>query len=487
MLSVKRIRSTQFLRHAARGLVLAFAVAAAGCSANVTRFDFPAFGLADKNDATGSLPPSQAAARPTPGDLAGAREAPRGAGLAPSDTGRTYNPPPSYSSAPLPPTADRSVSYRGYGQSPPPPPATVELAPAPNRIAARAPSPERSQDRPRAVAGGETIVVQQGDTLYGLAKRHGVSIAALIEVNGLQSGATIKPGQQLTLPSGAAPPRTVAMEPATRTPPRTARYAPAAAAPAPASGWDGRYTMKPGDSLYAIARRHKVTLNELQRVNGISDPTKVRAGTVLHVPGAGESPAEPAAPPLASTPPPATAPRVVHQGPATAGQPRVLNSPVNAGAEPAPETARPAEPMRVASRGDTATDAAAAGPARFRWPVTGRVIAGFGKRPDGTHNDGINLAVPQGTQIHAAESGRVAYAGNELKGYGNLILIRHDNGWVSAYAHNEELLVKRDDVVRRGQVIARAGKTGTVDQPQVHFELRQGAKPVDPLPHLERN
>jgi murein DD-endopeptidase MepM/ murein hydrolase activator NlpD len=113
------------------------------------------------------------------------------------------------------------------------------------------------------------------------------------------------------------------------------------------------------------------------------------------------------------------------------------------------------------------------------------VIAGFGTRPDGTRNDGINIAVPLGTEIHAAEAGRVAYAGSELKGYGNLVLLRHDNGWVSAYAHAEEILVKRDDVVRRGQVIGRAGKTGSVDQPQLHFELRQGAKPVDPLPHLE--
>ncbi|HEU0060121.1 MAG TPA: M23 family metallopeptidase, partial [Hyphomicrobiaceae bacterium] len=88
---------------------------------------------------------------------------------------------------------------------------------------------------------------------------------------------------------------------------------------------------------------------------------------------------------------------------------------------------------------------------------------------------------------HASEAGKVAYAGNELKGYGNLVLIRHDNGWVSAYAHNDQLLVKRDDVVRRGQVIAKAGKTGSVDQPQLHFELRQGSRPVDPMEHLEKN
>ena len=116
----------------------------------------------------------------------------------------------------------------------------------------------------------------------------------------------------------------------------------------------------------------------------------------------------------------------------------------------------------------------------------GTVLAGFGKRPDGTHNDGVNISVPLGTDVVAADSGTVAYAGNELKGYGNLVLIRHDNGWVSAYAHADTLLVKRGDSIKRGQVIAKAGKTGTVDQPQVHFELRQGSKPVDPLPHMEK-
>ena len=168
---------------------------------------------------------------------------------------------------------------------------------------------------------------------------------------------------------------------------------------------------------------------------------------------------------------------------------------------------------QVASLNDKATDAspeapAAAAPAvkadkvaaaapqaavqavdssKLRWPVSGRVIAGFGGRPDGTHNDGINMSVPLGTEVHAAEGGVVAYAGSELKGYGNLVLLRHDNGWVTAYAHNDELIVKRGDKVKRGQVIGKAGKTGTVDQPQVHFELRQGSKPVDPTPFMEKS
>ena len=115
------------------------------------------------------------------------------------------------------------------------------------------------------------------------------------------------------------------------------------------------------------------------------------------------------------------------------------------------------------------------------------MIASFGPREDGTHNDGINIAVPAGADVQAAESGTVAYAGSELKGYGNLLLIRHDENWVSAYAHNDQLLVKRGDKIKRGQIIAKAGKSGTVDQPQVHFELRQGSKPVDPTKHLAAN
>jgi murein DD-endopeptidase MepM/ murein hydrolase activator NlpD len=124
--------------------------------------------------------------------------------------------------------------------------------------------------------------------------------------------------------------------------------------------------------------------------------------------------------------------------------------------------------------------------AGFRWPAHGRVIAGFGPKPNGQQNDGINLALPEGTPVKASEDGVVAYAGNELKGYGNLVLIRHNNGYVTAYAHASELLVKRNDQVKRGQVIARSGQTGSVTSPQLHFEIRKGSAPVDPTPFLDR-
>jgi murein DD-endopeptidase MepM/ murein hydrolase activator NlpD len=133
---------------------------------------------------------------------------------------------------------------------------------------------------------------------------------------------------------------------------------------------------------------------------------------------------------------------------------------------------------------DATADPASADGTSFRWPVRGRIISGFGAKPNGERNDGINLAVPEGTSVKAAEAGTVIYAGNELEGYGNLVLVRHADGWVSAYAHNKDILVKRGDKVRRGQTIGEAGMSGTVSSPQVHFELRKGAKPVNPLDYL---
>jgi murein DD-endopeptidase MepM/ murein hydrolase activator NlpD len=116
----------------------------------------------------------------------------------------------------------------------------------------------------------------------------------------------------------------------------------------------------------------------------------------------------------------------------------------------------------------------------FAWPVRGKIVSRFGTKPDGRHNDGINIAVSKGAPVRAADNGVVVYAGSELKGYGKLVLIRHSGGWVTAYAHNDQLLVDRGQKVKAGQVIARAGSTGSVSDPQLHFEIRRGADAVDP-------
>lgn len=126
-----------------------------------------------------------------------------------------------------------------------------------------------------------------------------------------------------------------------------------------------------------------------------------------------------------------------------------------------------------------------AGGGRFLWPVRGRVISDFGPKNGGMHNDGINISAKPGDTVRAAENGVVAYSGNELRGFGNLLLIRHRDGWITAYAHADEILVKRGDQVKRGQVIARVGTSGRVAEPQLHFEIRKGTKAVDPLRYLQ--
>jgi murein DD-endopeptidase MepM/ murein hydrolase activator NlpD len=269
--------------------------------------------------------------------------------------------------------------------------------------------------------------------------------------------------------------RPVAAAPATE-------RAPVHIPPAVEGKYQGAHTMRNGESLYGIARSHGVTVAELQEVNGITDPRALRAGTVLKVPGSGASTAVAAAEPVADP---------VAEAPAT----RVADAPVVVQTTHVPTVInrRETQVAGLGAGGEVSTGAIDRAPERgksssdkLRWPVQGKILTGFGQRSDGTHNDGINLSVPQGTSVHAAEEGTVAYAGSELKGYGNLILLRHDNGWVTAYAHADQLLVQRGDKVQRGQVIAKAGRTGSVDQPQVHFELRQGSKPVDPVPFLER-
>jgi murein DD-endopeptidase MepM/ murein hydrolase activator NlpD len=121
----------------------------------------------------------------------------------------------------------------------------------------------------------------------------------------------------------------------------------------------------------------------------------------------------------------------------------------------------------------------------FHWPVQGHIIAGFGSLLDGGRNDGINLAVPEGTPVKAAEDGTVSYAGNGFKGHGNLVLIRHSNGYFTLYAHAKELLVQHGDQIKRGQVIAHSGQTGNVNAPQLHFEVRKDATPLDPMRFLK--
>ena len=427
----------------------AAALLLAGCSADIGRFDTAS--LAESNGPTPSASVTQPAG--TRSNLVGSDGGygsvePQGQ----SSQGGTYYPPPSNRPAPSrftdlpPPDGARSPVAQPYG--------SASAAPTGQKLAVL---PQR----------GEAIEVATGDTLYGIARRHNVSMSEIMALNDLKNPA-LKPGQQLYLPAGAH-----VKKPLARANTDETAAIPTSEAP---RDWTGSHTVKSGESLYGIARQHNVKVAELQSANAITDARRVKPGTVLRVPSSGGA----AETEQASAPPAASA-----RSAAPSAQPVILN------AEDKSRDTRVAE----LDKPNTASDAPAAGApgsgsvagsSKLRWPVEGKVISAFGPRPDGTHNDGVNLAVPMGSDVHAAESGVVAYAGNELKGYGNLVLLRHDNGWVTAYAHGDELLVKRGDKVKRGQVIAKAGRTGQVDQPQVHFELRQGQRPVDPTPFMER-
>ena len=318
---------------------------------------------------------------------------------------------------------------------------------------------------PRSVAAthsGTTIIVGTSDTLDTLARRYNVTPCAIQQANGYKGPRALSPGQQLIIPRQTA-----------------AVAAPALTAPASkpvASAARSVHVVNRGDTLLSIARRNHVPVSELARANGIDTQAKLRLGTKLSVPAArtaaAASGAQPAAvaaaQPAAATAPPATKMAAMTGAPAQSARLAQATTKVE---EPSAET-----PIKAA-------EATGALPT-FRWPVRGKVITSYGAKTNGKSNDGINLAVPEGTPVKAAEDGVVAYSGNELKGYGNLVLVRHANGYVTAYAHASELMVKRGDTIKRGQIIAKSGQSGEVGSPQLHFEIRKGSTPVDPLQFL---
>ena len=378
-----------------------------------------------------------------------------------------YSPPqPQYQSSALPPpiaapqsnpTASAGVSGGGRGLAsyapPTHPPLEVTGTAAPRSVAAiRSPGP-----------GSTTIIVGTSDTLETLSRRYNVTPAAILQANGYKGPRNLSPGQQLIIPRQTA----VSAAPALAAP--VSKPASVAAAPAV-------HIVNPGDTLLSVARRNHVSLSELARANSLESTAKLRLGMKLTVPGAKTAAAAPAA------------------QPATVA---VAAQPVAAVAAPATKMAAaggPPQSARLAQATATVEDAAVATPVKateatgalptFRWPVRGKVITTYGAKTNGKSNDGINLAVPEGTPVKAAEDGVVAYSGNELKGYGNLVLVRHSNGYVTAYAHASELMVKRGDTIKRGQIIAKSGQSGEVGSPQLHFEIRKGSSPVDPLQFL---
>jgi murein DD-endopeptidase MepM/ murein hydrolase activator NlpD len=382
----------------------------------------------------------------------------------------------SYQSQPLPPPAvSAPQSYpvaagggvsgggRGLGSYTPP---------AQPRLEATGTVPPRSVAAAQP-AGGTKIIVGTSDTLDVLAKRYHVTPQAIMAANGYKGPRTLSPGQQLVIPRPGA----TAVAPAPVAPAMAPAMKPVAAVAAPSSF----HFVNHGDTLASIARKNHISAAELARANGLEPSAKLKLGTKLTVPGAKTAAVgAPLAPAPVAAAPVAAALQPVAAAPAPATKMAAVTTPTQSARLAQATTNVEDKPAETPAKAAETTSSLPT----FRWPVRGKVVTSYGAKTNGKSNDGINVAVPEGTPVKAAEDGVVAYSGNELKGYGNLVLVRHSNGYVTAYAHASELLVKRGDPIKRGQVIAKSGQSGEVASPQLHFEIRKGSSPVDPLQFL---
>ncbi|MBF0247409.1 MAG: M23 family metallopeptidase [Alphaproteobacteria bacterium] len=272
------------------------------------------------------------------------------------------------------------------------------------------------------------VRVGKGDTVYSIARRHKLSPRDIIDANGLRPPYELSVGQRLVLPGGRL------------------------------------HTVQKGEYLALIARKYDADTFTIARLNAIRSPYTIYPGQQLRIPrsDAPQGGAETVRETAATWTPPKDAP---------------------------PQTEATPTPTRTRTASNTAAKAPVSEPpnrsgGKFQWPVKGKILSGFGSKAKGLQNDGINIEAPRGSQVRAAENGVVAYAGNEIRGFGNLLLIKHSGGWVTAYAHNEDLLVKRGDTVKKGQSVATVGSSGSVASPQLHFELRKGKTAVDPEKYM---
>ncbi|MHA7772734.1 peptidoglycan DD-metalloendopeptidase family protein [Roseibium sp. M-1] len=438
------------------------AIALAGCSSAVERFGEPPYytgNTQNQRDILGNAPK-----QPTYQDIVngpGGTSAglPQSAGQ-PVTTGSIPKRSPAVQSAPLPaPT----VSAQN--------PAPVKATPVATMPAPETAGPARSW-KGWTSAGGTLVQLREGDSIAAMSRRYGVPQEAIVSVNGIEDPARVPPGQNIIIPtyvyndgsnrSNAGDGRLVtgSVPTAVGTMPR----------PANKSGTQ---------PTFADIKTGQVAVENVEIARVSTLPKRKPGGsrqelTTASIPSTSGVPAPPRQPASQST-----NPKEVAAAPTDRVSTSSLPQPALTG------EAKPTEPIKTPTTvANVQEDDGNTG--QFRWPVRGRIISDFGAKPGGGKNEGVNLAVPEGTPVHSADDGTVIYSGNELKGYGNLILVRHDGGWVSAYAHNSELKVKRGDTIRRGDVVALAGATGSVNQPQLHFELRQGNKPVDPLKYLPK-
>ena len=272
----------------------------------------------------------------------------------------------------------------------------------------------------------DNVVVQKGDTLYSLSKKYNVPLRSIVEENNLSSPYTLNVGQKLVLPVRQT------------------------------------YTVAKGDTLYSISKKYNINMSSLIKSNGLEEPYSLNVGQTLAIPQSSSS---------------GRSYYVQNKTQSNSANNKVSTSPKsifssNKNQKQIAQTSTPRQKVSAYRKN------------KFIWPVNGSVVSNFGVVGKGRRNDGINIKAATGTNVKAADKGIVAYAGNELKGFGNLVLIKHSDGYITAYAHNDKLYVKKGQSVLRGEKIATVGSTGSVNTPQLHFEVRAGKKAVNPRAYL---
>ncbi len=296
------------------------------------------------------------------------------------------------------------------------------------------------------------ITVAAGDTLFSLAQMYGTTTDELIRINNLVAPYTLIVGQKLNVPvaTQAAAVQTISVPAQPTTTTRVELQ---------------EITVAAGDTLYSLSRKYFVPVNDLAVMNNLSAPFTLSVGQKLRVPNLSTAP--------------------VRSTVSASGTTTVVAGGKTAVTGKAPVTAQTKEKISSDPTQKLPTISARSS-SKFSWPVQGKILSGYGAKSDGLFNDGINIAATRGTAVKAAENGVVAYAGNEVKGMGNLIIVQHSGGWMTVYAHLDSMTVRRGTKVSVGQKIGTVGETGKVDQPQLHFEIRKGTKAYNPSSYLKK-
>ena len=313
------------------------------------------------------------------------------------------------------------------------------------------------------------VIVQPGDTLYSLAKKYNTKVEEIVKLNNLQEPYALFVGQKLILPSviETAIVQTVTVKrPVTNNTTTRVELQ--------------EISVAAGDTLYSISRKYSVPVNDLAVMNGLSAPFTLSVGQKLKVPNLSKAPVMTMTPVRS-----ATTQTKLSTGTVKQTAPKTV---VKTKTEPVKTVTKPAAKTKTKISSDPNTKLpkiSARSSSKFSWPVRGKILSSYGAKSGGLFNDGINIGANKGSTVKAAENGVVAYAGNEVKGMGNLIIIQHSGGWMTVYAHMDTMSVRRGTKVSVGQKIGTVGSTGKVDKPQLHFEIRKGTKAYNPSSYLK--